>query len=585
MILRTQEGIRINQVYLSLFAVLVGIVAGFGAIIFRWMIALIHNLAFLGKFSFIYDANVHTPLSAWGPYVILIPVIGAIVVVFLVKNFAPEAKGHGVPEVMDAIYYNDGKIRPVVSIVKSIASSVSIGTGGAVGREGPIVQIGSSFGSSIGQIFHLAPQQTITLVACGAAGGIAATFNTPLGGILFAIELILPEFSARTFIPVAISTAVATFISTMFLGSSPAFIVPPYSLGSPIEFIFYVGLGVFIGASSVIFIDLLYRSEDFFESLKMNDYTRHTIGMLFVGVLGYLFMKNFHHYYILGVGYSTVSDILVNVLTNPVFLFALVLSKLLVTSITLGSGGSGGIFSPSLFMGAAIGGMYGTLLNHMFPQFITNPAAYAIVGMSGMVGGATGATVTAVVMTFEMTRNYHIILPIIITAAVADAIRRALCSDSIYTRKLARRGHSIPDVFQMNILMIKRVKEVMNKKVITVTEDESIMNLLTDYARTDVMSFIITDSNREKIKGIVTLKYALGVKDKNTPISSIVKKDFVTAKENEMIFTVLAKMTLKNSPGALITKTGKCEHVSDVIGVLPKERIVTVLAERLRLFY
>ncbi len=582
---RIQKEIRLNQTYLSLLAVLVGVVAGFGAIVFRYMIAVIHNITFLGKFSFLYDANVHTPLSPWGAYMIFIPVIGAVVVAFIVKNFAPEAKGHGVPEVMDAIYYNDGKIRPIVSIVKSIASSVSIGTGGAVGREGPIVQIGSSFGSTVGQLFHLAPQQTITLVACGAAGGISATFNTPLGGILFAIELMLPEFSARTFIPVAISTAVATFISTIFLGSSPAFIVPPYTLKSPVEFVFYAGLGVFIGVSAVIFIELLYKLEDLFESLKGNYYTRHMLGMLFVGVLGYLFMRRFHHYYILGVGYSTVSDILLNTLMNPAFLLTLALSKILVTSITLGSGGSGGIFSPSLFLGATIGGMYGALINHMIPNLAASPAAYAIVGMAGMVASGTGATVTAVVMIFEMTRDYHVILPIIITAAIADGIRRGICPDSIYTRKLARRSHFIPDVFQMNILMIKRIKEVMNTKIIAVTESESVANLITDYAQTDVMSFVVTDRYKDKVKGIVTIKYALGIKDKNTPVSNIMKRDFVCTKEDEMVFTVLTKMTLKNSPGAVVTKTGKCEHVSDIVGMLPKERIVTVLAERLKLFY
>ena len=580
-----QKEIRLNQTYLLLLAVLVGVVAGFGAVVFRCMIAVIHNLAFLGKPSFVYDANTHTPLGPWDVYAIFIPVIGAAVVAFLVKNFAPEAKGHGVPEVMDAIYYNDGKIRPIVSIIKSIASSISIGTGGAVGREGPIVQIGSSFGSTVGKLFHLTPQQTITLVACGAAGGISATFNTPLGGILFAIELMLPEFSARTFIPVAISTAVATFISTIFLGSSPAFIVPSYTLKSPIEFVFYAGLGVFIGVSAVVFIESIYKLEDIFESLKGNYYTRHMVGMLFVGILGYLFMRKFHHYYILGVGYSTVSDVLLNTLTDPAFLVTLALSKLLVTSITLGSGGSGGIFSPSLFLGATIGGMYGVLINHVIPGLTASPAAYAIVGMAGMVAGGTGATVTAVVMTFEMTRNYHVILPIIITAAIADGIRRSICPDSIYTRKLVRRGHFIPDVFQMNILMIKRVKEVMNTKIIAVTEDESVANLITDCAQTDVMSFVVTDRNKDKVKGIVTMKYALGIKDKDIPVSNIMKRDFVCAKEDEMVFTVLTKMILKDSPGAVVTKTGKCERVSDIVGMLPKERIVTVLAERLKLFY
>jgi len=219
-----QQGQRqVNLVYLSLLAVLVGIGTGYGAVAFRSMIALIHNIGFRGLFSFAYDANQFTPQSPLGLWIILVPVGGALIVTFLVKNFAPEAKGHGVPEVMDAVYYKAGAIRPVVVVVKSFASAISIGTGGAVGREGPIVQIGSAFASSIGGWLGLAPWQRITLVAAGAGGGIAATFNTPLGAVLFAVELMLPEISVRTFMPVALATATATFVGRLYFGYRPTF--------------------------------------------------------------------------------------------------------------------------------------------------------------------------------------------------------------------------------------------------------------------------------------------------------------------------------------------------------------------------
>jgi CIC family chloride channel protein len=190
---------RIGLTYLSALALVVGVVTGFGAVVFRDLIGLIHNVLFLGQFTAHYDANLFTPPSPWGPFIILVPVIGAIAVTFIVTKFAPEARGHGVPEVMDAIYYKGGVIRPIVAVVKSLASAIAIGSGAAVGREGPIIQIGSALGSTLGQLVPMPAGERIILVAAGAGAGIAATFNTPIGGVMFAIELMMPEVSVRTF--------------------------------------------------------------------------------------------------------------------------------------------------------------------------------------------------------------------------------------------------------------------------------------------------------------------------------------------------------------------------------------------------
>ena len=217
---------RIGLFRLSILAIVVGAVTGFGAVLFRALIGFIHNVAFLGLFSTDYDASLFTPPSPWGFFIIFVPVLGGMLVTFLITNFAPEARGHGVPEVMDAIYYKEGVIRPVVALIKSLASALSIGTGAAVGREGPIIQIGAALGSSIGQIIPVAPWQRITLVAAGAGAGIAATFNTPIGGVMFAIQLMMPELSARTFLPVALATGTATFVGRIFFGIHPAFAIP-----------------------------------------------------------------------------------------------------------------------------------------------------------------------------------------------------------------------------------------------------------------------------------------------------------------------------------------------------------------------
>ena len=202
-----EAGRRLPLMIVSLLALVVGSITGLGAVAFRALIGLVHNLLFLGQLSFAYDSSVFTPMAPWGAFVILVPVIGAIGVTFIVTNFAPEAKGYGVPEAMDAIYYGGGAIRPIVAVAKSLASALAIGSGAAVGREGPIIQIGAALGSTCGQLIRMAVGQRIILVAAGAGAGIAATFNTPIGGVFVATELMLPEISVNTFLPVALATA------------------------------------------------------------------------------------------------------------------------------------------------------------------------------------------------------------------------------------------------------------------------------------------------------------------------------------------------------------------------------------------
>jgi CIC family chloride channel protein len=287
-----------------------GIVTGLGAVLFRDLIGLIHNVMFLGTMAVRYDANVFTPPSPWGALIILVPVIGAVAVTFVVNNFAPEARGHGVPEVMDAIYYNGGRIRPVVAVIKSLASAIAIGTGAAVGREGPIIQIGSAMGSTLGQIVTMTAGQRITLVAAGAGAGIAATFNTPIGGVLFAIELMMPEVSATTFLPAAIATGTATFVGRLFFGSQPAFFVPavtPLAVDATTAatLALYAALGVIVGIAATGFIRGLHLLEDVFDRIA-NRYLRHVLGMLLVGLMMYALFAAFGHYYVEGVGYATI---------------------------------------------------------------------------------------------------------------------------------------------------------------------------------------------------------------------------------------------------------------------------------------
>ena len=397
----------INAPALWILSILVGVVAGLGAVVFRALIGLLHNLLFLGKLSTAYDANIHTPPSPWGPFVILVPVAGALGVAFLVKNFAPEAKGHGVPEVMDAVYHRRGIIRPIVSVIKALASALSIGSGASIGREGPIIQIGSSFGSTLAQFLRLPVWQRITLIAAGAGGGIGATFNTPVGGVLFAVEIILHEVSARTLVPVFTATATATYVGELFFGPHPSFSIPAletpfFVVAKPVVLAAYAGLGAISGLVSALFIWSVYGCEEFFEKrVKGGYYVQHMMGMLLVGLLMFGLMHRYGHYYIEGVGYATIQDLLTG-LRYPLFLLVLLFAaKLLATSVTLGSGASGGVFSPALFLGATSGAAWGVVLNHFFPALQISPAAFAVAGMGGVVGGSTGAAMAAIVMIFR----------------------------------------------------------------------------------------------------------------------------------------------------------------------------------------
>jgi CIC family chloride channel protein len=579
----------LNLFMLSLVSILVGIIAGCGAILFRGLIGFFHNLFFLGIASFSYDANQHTPPGPWGPYIILAPVIGAVVVSFLITKFAPEAKGHGVPEVMEATFYNKGLIRPVVAVVKAVASALSIGTGGSVGREGPIIQIGSSFGSTISQIMKLPPWQTITLIAAGGGGGIAATFNTPVGGILFAVELLMHEVSARTLIPVVISTVTATYIGQAFFGTHPSFVIPAieirfFQLQEPAQLLLYVVLGGIIGVASAVFIKSIYWTEHLFDRIvKKNYYVRHMLGMFLVGVIFYLLKVGYGHYYVEGVGYAAVQDILSGALTGGVVILLLLFAlKLVVTSLTLGSGGSGGIFSPSLFLGATIGLCYGILLKHLLPPgFYINSRAYAVAGMAGMVGGVTGAALMSIIMIFEMTLDYSVIVPMVITVIISYGIRKTLSKESIYTLKLTRRGHHVPGALKVDFTELRQARDIMDPRVRTAPSDMKLKDFaLFVMEQKDAFWFIVEQEG--KVIGILSRLQALqaiGPEGGESEIGQIANKNFAVIRPGQMVLDVDKIMSLKNVEVALVSEKEDGFKPEDVEGVVTIERVKWAIGE------
>ena len=512
---------------LCVLAALVGVVTGFGALIFRVMISLVHNLFFLKTVSLSYDSSLFTPANPWGVFVILVPVAGAIIVTFIVANFAPEAKGHGVPEVMAAIYYSGGVIRPVVAAVKSIASAVAIGSGAAVGREGPIIQIGSALGSTFGQIIRLDAGQRITLVAAGAGAGIAATFNTPHGGVLFVTELMLPEVSVNTFLPVATATGIATFVGRLFFGSAPAFAVPvitplPNELGAgAFTLLLYVVLCPLMGVAAAVFVRGLHLMEDVFDRIP-GRYLRHMLGMLIVGALIYALFEFFGHYYVEGVGYATIQAILDGQLTSGGLLALLYGCKVAATSISLGSGSSGGVFSPSLFMGATMGGAFAAALAQ-FGIPVSIPA-FAMVGMA----------------------------------------------------KLTRRGQPVPRGLHANMFLVQKAKDVMETEVPMLEADARLDEFLARPENEQALRHVVVTKDG-RVFGVLRINTRLRHRstqgDRSVNFGEVAQRNFTIVRETTAMFDVITRMSRHDAAMALVISTDAARAVprpSRIRGVITK---------------
>ena len=576
---------------LSLLALGLGVITGIGAVLFRDLIGLIHNLFFTGHAIVHYDANVFTAPAPWGSLIILVPMLGGIVVTFLVTNFAPEAKGHGVPEVMDAIYHKGGIIRPVVALVKSLASAFAIGSGSSVGREGPIIQIGSALGSTMGQLIRMPAGQRIALVAAGAGAGIAATFNTPIGGVMFAIELMMPEVSVDTFLPVAIATGTATFVGRWFFGDTPAFHVPPLQAmpvdsNALIVLILFAVVGALSGFAAAGFIRALHVAEDQFDKIKSR-YWRHMLGMLLVGALMYALLRTFGQYYVDGVGYATVQAILVGQISAFGLLALLGICKALATSISLGSGSSGGIFSPSLFIGAALGGAFAALWNTFGLSIQLSIPAFAMVGMGAMVGGGTGAVMTAVTMIFEMTLDYSIVMPMIVAVAMSIGARRLLSRETIYTLKLVRRGRAIPKARHANMFLVRSAREVMDVDIQVLPAEQSFDEYLRQPEHAGRLRYVVV-TDKGHIYGVIRVNTGLrrGLENANTGLSlgDVANRNFTVVREDETAFDVIRRMWRRNAMMAVVVRGLGVPRGSDVAGVITKEHVADSVAESVKAY-
>ncbi len=475
---------------LIVLGIITGIGGGLGAVAFRWLIDIFQAAFFDGggeAFGF---------MGSY--YTILLPALGGLLVGPIVHFMAPEAKGHGVPEIMEAVAMRGGRIRARVAIIKSLASSICIGSGGSVGREGPIAQIGAALGSTIAGLLKVSQTRTRMLVACGAAAGIAATFNAPIGGAFFALELLLGRWTAEAFAPVVVASVTGASIGRALFGDVPAFGVPEYGIAGFTELPAFLILGLIAAPLGVIFVRMITYAEDLFESIPIPPYLLPAIGGLFVGFIG------LHDPTLYGVGYGKLQELLTHPSLSIGALLILLVLKMLATSLTIGSGGSGGVFSPSLYVGGIAGAAFGVIAHGLFPAMTTEPAAYALTGMAALFAATSHAPITAVLIVFELTADYRMILPLMVACGTSVLTARALYRFSIYNIKLVRRGVHVQLGHDIQALSDMPVANAMRQDFPTVPKDMPVSEVIEKLEETRLHGFPVVN-DKGGLAGWVTL--------------------------------------------------------------------------------
>lgn len=444
-------------------AILVGLATGMGVWLFKWLIEFLRG--------FVFGA-----VSGW--LVLLIPVSGGIVVGLMAHYFVGDEKLHGTAGIMQSVALAGGRLHYQKAPVKTLAAILSIGAGASVGPEDPSVQIGANLGSMFGQVFRMSDERIRTLVAAGAASAIAAAFNAPIAGVFFALEIILGEISGNALGMILVAAVTSSVFTQAVSGSSPAFQVPAYAFSSAWELPLYLVLGLLAGPVSALYVDLLYRMQDLFNSWNVPRLVKTGTAGLAVGVVG-LFLPQ-----VFGVGYDTIGEVLNKNDLGLWLLLALLIAKIVLTAVSIGGGFFGGVFAPALFIGATLGGAFGLLVASLFPGLGISPAAFALVGMAAVLAGAVHAPLTAVILLFEMTNDYRIILPLMFAVAVSLLLSQRIQKDSVYALGLARHGIRLDRGRDVEVMGAITVGDAMHLESETLPESMSLNDAAEMLART-----------------------------------------------------------------------------------------------------
>lgn len=569
---------------LMITAIVIGVGTGLGAIFFIWLIESVQKIFFEGGEAL---------FGGMGrSLLILIPTAGALIGGPIIAFFASEAKGHGVPEVMQAIALRGGRIRPRVVVAKIAASALCIGTGGSAGREGPIVQVGAALGSTLGQWLKLSSGRIRNLVACGAAAGIAATFNAPIAGVVFAMEVILGELHMGDLGNVIISAVTASTLARVFLGDYPAFAIPRYAMQTPWEVFLYALLGVLAAFAAVGFIRMLYWFEDMFDEWKFPNAFKPAIGGLLLGILGFTYpillaqgglsasdaasglpiTANIPH--VFGAGFETIEAALLGK-APLLLLFALIFLKPLATSFTLGSGNSGGVFAPSLFAGAALGGTFGMLVEKIFPGSTAGPGAFATVGMAAVFAGAARAPFTAILIVFEMTNDYRLMVPLMAAVIFSMIVAERLHKESIYTLKLTRRGIRLRRGKDVDVMENINVEEVMRPAPESISGETPLRMVpaLLDKARMHGLPVAKDDGGLCGVITVQDVEKAIDVDENNLdlPVTQFCSQRLIVAHPDESLHHALERMSHRDIGRLPVVDRN---HPSQLVGWISRADII-----------
>jgi len=553
----------------------IGVVAGLIAYLLLKLIGLFTNLFFFHRLSAEFTSPMTHHLGAW---VILLPAAGGIVIGFMAKYGTSKIKGHGIPEAMEAVLTSRSRIHPKVAILKPLSVAVAIGTGGPFGAEGPIIQTGGAVGSLVGQLFHMTASERKVLLACGAGAGMSATFNTPIAGVILAIELLLFEFRSRSFIPLVVASTLATATRFVVMGRSAMFEIGNVDFGIPSNLLYYLLLGVICGFAAVGFSRALYWVEDQFEHLPVSEFWWPAVGGLALGTIGFFMPRVF------GVGYDTISGILNDKFTLGLLLGIMVF-KAVALLVSLGSGTSGGLLAPMFMTSAAMGAAFAMGLNYLIPGAHLAPSAFALVAMGAVFGAAANATFTFIIFAFEITRDYNSVLPLMLVSVIASGIARQFMKHSIMTEKLARRGLHVHQDYEADVFQQVTVGEVMSKKPPTVSAAMKLTELADRIVRNEFQSHqrqaaLVLDT-AGRLVGIITrgdvLRLLQQHPDDSVTVGEVCTATLVVAYPDESVHDAMVKL-LTNGVGRLPVVSRETPHA--LVGYLGRAEVMAARTRR-----
>jgi CIC family chloride channel protein len=550
---------------LIILSFLIGLLAGAANVLFRTTMNFVYDQVFLGGQHLL-------RIDQGGYYKALLPLLpmfGAVLLIPLSLSFPGEVNGYGFSKFLETVNIRGGVLKLRGIALKIIAPALTIGTGGSAGVEGPIATIGGTIGSGIGQLFKSSGSQMRLLIAAGSAAGIAATFNAPIAGIMFAIEIVLlGNYELSSFAAIVIASGIATVISRGYYGTHPAFTVPQYELKSPLEIPFYIVLGLIVGVVAVFYIRFFHRIRDEFDGFGLHPQMKPILGAFMVGAFG-IFLPQ-----IMGNGYEFIEQSLDGHIVFPIIV-VLVLFKIIATAVTLGSGGAGGVFAPALFIGAMTGGSFGYIAHYAFPASTATPGAYATVGIGAFLAASTHAPLTGIFLLFEMTGNYKIIIPLMFTSIIGTLVARKMYPDSIDTVELTKKGIKIHAGRELSVMGKIKVRDVMSPYFVKVQPDTVLKKLIDIMIKNERFYVPVVDSSgnmigivsiqdvrpvlfEEKVKGIVTA-------------GEIVTENVITLDLNDDLNTAMEKFALKDIAEIPVVDY---DHPRKILGMLRRKDVI-----------